>query len=96
MTDSGFKWQNTIVIRKKEKWGWKKLLTLVGLPKRESYSHNMCLDNESCIRFILKGKKKNGLRKGSYYELYWGGEKVDHDPFATGIKKQVVEFGSCA
>jgi len=95
MTDAGSKWQNRIVIRTKGKWGWKKLLKLVGLPNRELYRHNMCLDNESCIRFILKDRKKNGLRKGSYYKLYWGGQKVDHDQFTTGIKKQVVEFGSC-
>jgi len=96
MTDKGSKWQNTIIIRTQAKRWWKKIKILKNFPQSELYHYSMCLPKESCIRFILKDKKKNGLLKGSYYELYWGDDKVEHNQLPTGVKRQVVEFGDCS
>jgi len=96
MTDASSKWQNRIVIRTQKKSGWFKIIAkLKDFPKSELYHYSMCLAMDSCNKFILKDKKENGFRKGSYYELYWGGYMVEHDTFLPGMKKQVVEFGHC-
>ena len=85
---------NKITLHSHRLWGWKKVAKFEKFLNNRLFTYSMCLKKKYCHRFKIKNTRSEGLRKGSWFELYWEAEKLDHATFTDGAE-QIVEFGNC-
>ena len=71
-TDYGSTRENTIDIRYKKKWGFKKFKSIADFPAGMLLTYSICLKKNKCNRFKLINRK--GFRKSSWLRLFWEGK----------------------
>jgi len=97
--DKFSKRQNNFLIHKQNwaKTGWKLIKKIQPSSSSELMTYHICLKKWACHRFRITDKKKNGIcceNGGGWYNVHWGDEKLDHDPFIDGYA-QTITFGNC-
>merc|ERR1712039_1023757 len=88
-------WQTEVYIKEKtdpnKKLKWKSIIKLPfeNFKPNDLFTFSTCLKKCTFYRFEIIDRKKNGI--GSY-EIFYGGEKLNLDPFEGS--SQTIDFGS--